>query len=551
MNRRRAAGWLLACGLTVGSFARAGGESAIRAEDLKEWLTYVASDELEGRATYSAGLGLAAGYIQQHLAEWRVTPSGDADGYLQTVKVQSVKAKSRSTVTVRVGTESATFKDGDAVRFTANAGASRQLTLDRVEFVGYGLDLPAAGHADYGGKGVEGAAVVFLGGDGPKTIDAGKYRRILSGRGRGALDQHGAAAAVGPFAARPQSRQRGDAPDRPSSSPDFTTTRRLDQPIPPSVTAGDAFFEFLFSQAPVRYRDLKRRAAAGEELPRFHLDGVSLTFNVDVDYEVVRTQLTHNVVGIVQGSDPQLKQTYVAFGAHYDHVGYANDDPTARPAAAPGRVTATAPSDRIWNGADDDGSGTVALLALAKAFATGESRPKRSLLFVWHAGEERGLLGSQYFADSPAVPIDRITAQLNVDMIGRNRNDDSAEGNTVYLVGSDRISTELHDVSRAANAALAAPMTLNYEFNDPSDLEQLYYRSDHYSYAAKGVPIIFFTTGLHPDYHANTDEVSRIEFDKMTRITQLIYATGWRLADLDHALLRDRLGPRAGKGTGE
>jgi Zn-dependent M28 family amino/carboxypeptidase len=121
----------------------------------------------------------------------------------------------------------------------------------------------------------------------------------------------------------------------------------------------------------------------------------------------------------------------------------------------------------------------------------------------------------------------------------------------VYLVGSDRISTELHDVSRAANDALAEPMMLNYEFNDPSDLEQLYYRSDHYSYAAKGVPIIFFTTGLHPDYHANTDEVSRIEFGKMTRITQLIYATGWRLADLDHALVRDRLGPRAGKGTRE
>ena len=204
--------------------------------------------------------------------------------------------------------------------------------------------------------------------------------------------------------------------------------------------------------------------------------------------------------------------------------------------------------DRIWNGADDDGSGTVALMALAKAFAEGP-KPKRSLIFVWHAGEERGLWGSRYFADYPTVPIDRIVAQLNIDMIGRNRDDKASEANTVYLVGSDRISTELHALNRAANAALSKPLTLDYEMNDPADLEQVYYRSDHYSYAAKGIPIIFFTTGLHADYHANTDEVSKIEFDKMTRITQMIYETGARLANLDHAPVRDNKGPRAGRLT--
>jgi Zn-dependent M28 family amino/carboxypeptidase len=138
---------------------------------------------------------------------------------------------------------------------------------------------------------------------------------------------------------------------------------------------------------------------------------------------------------------------------------------------------------------------------------------------------------------------------LNIDMIGRNRDDKADEANTVYLVGSDRISSELHALNREANAAMPKPLTLNYEFNDPSDLEQIYYRSDHYSYAAKGVPIIFFTTGLHPDYHANTDEVSKIEFPKMARITQMVYETAWRLANLDHAPVRDFKGPRAGKGT--
>jgi Zn-dependent M28 family amino/carboxypeptidase len=168
---------------------------------------------------------------------------------------------------------------------------------------------------------------------------------------------------------------------------------------------------------------------------------------------------------------------------------------------------------------------------------------------VWHAGEESGLYGSRYFADHPTVPLDRIVAQLNIDMVGRNRDDQISEANTVYLVGSDRISSELHQINREANLALAQPMKLDYELNDPGELEQFYYRSDHYSYAAKGIPIIFFTTGLHPDYHANTDEVSKIEFPKMTRIAQLVYETGARVANLDHVPARDYKGARAGRGT--
>lgn len=133
-------------------------------------------------------------------------------------------------------------------------------------------------------------------------------------------------------------------------------------------------------------------------------------------------------------------------------------------------------------------------------------------------------------------------------MVGRNRDDKVSEANTVYLVGSDRISSELHAVSSAANRSLQPPLTLDYELNDPGDPEQLYFRSDHYSYASKGIPIIFYTTGLHPDYHANTDEVAKVEFDKLARVTSLVYETAWRLANLDHAPTRDFKGPRAGKG---
>ena len=543
--------------------AAGGGRSSIAPPELREWLSYIASDELEGRALYTSGLGLAGAYIEDHLRAWGAKPAGDSGSYLQTVRVLGVKSTSHSSVTVAVNGQTRTFADGSGISLPRNMGGKHRFSVDRVAFVGYGLDVPAQNHSDYRGKNVKGEAVVWLGADGPKDVDQTTYRRLLTGRSRYATETLGAAASIGPVLPAGGGRRGGGGPPGPSAAgggrggqipaADFTTVQRLDAPQPPAVTADDAFFEFLFSSAPTKYDELKRQAAAQEPLPSFPLDGVTITFNIDADYEVVRTQLAHNIVAIVEGTDPRLSQTFVAFGAHYDHVGYAEGELTkndggARRPGAPGRVTPGAESDRIWNGADDDGSGTVALMALARAFEEGP-RPKRSLLFVWHTGEERGLLGSRYFADYPTVPIDSIVAQLNIDMIGRNRDNKASESNTVYLVGSDRISTELHDINRAANAAMPKPLTLDYEFNDPTDSESLYTRSDHYSYAAKGIPIIFFTTGLHPDYHANTDEVTKIEFDKMARITQLIYETGQRVANLDHAPVRDNLGPRAGKGT--
>src|SRR5262249_52352056 len=175
-------------------------------------------------------------------------------------------------------------------------------------------------------------------------------------------------------------------------------------------------------------------------------------------------------------------------GAHYDHLGYADGEISqgAVPPPLNARTASGSPEDRIWNGADDDGSGTAALMALAHAFAQGP-RPKRSLLFVWHTGEELGAYGSLYFADHTPVRLDGIVTQLNIDMIGRNRNDDPNEADTVYLVGSDRISTELDQISRMADRDLVTPLKIDYEMNDLSDPEQIYYRSDHYSYAAKGI----------------------------------------------------------------
>jgi hypothetical protein len=524
----------------------------VQVEDLQKWLTYLASDELEGRATFSEGLGLAAAYLAEQLRSWGVKPGGDNGSYFQRVRVLGVKSANRSTLAVEVNGQTRTFKDGEGIAFPRNVGGKRSFTVDQVEFLGYGLDAPLANHNDYAGKNVKGKAVVYLGAAGPKGLGP-QFRRSLGGRARYATDQRQALASIGVAGGGFGGRQGGGggAGGRPGiEQADFTTVQRLDHPLPPNVTAQDDFFEFLFSNAEIKYAELKEKAAKQEPLPSFTLKGVKLTFNLDADYQIVRTQFTRNVIGVVEGSDPKLKDTYVTFGAHYDHQGYAEGEIVqgARQGAV-GRVKPGALEDRIWNGADDDGSGTATLLGVAKAFALGP-KPKRSLMLLWFAGEERGLWGSRFHADYPTAPIEKIVANLNMDMVGRNRDDKAEEANSVYLVGSDRISTELHNLTVEANASLAKPLKLDFEMNDPTDLEQVYYRSDHYSYAAKGIPIVFFTTGLHPDYHVNTDSVEKINFEKMARIGQLVYEAGRRVANLDHAPARDNRGPRAGKGGG-
>ena len=603
---------VFACFLAVGLGAEkapAGGPKSIEPTELKEWLSYIASDELQGRQIYTEGLGLAAAYISDHLAEWGVKPAGEDGTYFQTVKVLGVRTNSNASVTVEVNGQKRTFKDGEGITFPRNMGGKQVVTGDQIQFVGYGLQVPSANIDDYANVDPKGKVIVYLGA-GSKALPTGSGRLLAArsrsaiekgaiaafgpvgafgfggGRGRGAQGAAAATPAPGAGAQGAQNTQnapaaqgtptQGAAAGQPArgaqpqpqaaagggrgfgqpDNGDFTTVQRYDQPVTPSLTAQDEFFEFLFSGSDMKYAELKELVTKQEPIPPFGLKGVKMTINVDADYTIVRTQLTRNVVGIIPGTDAKLKDSYVAFGAHYDHIGYSQTTGGGRGfgggAGAGGCTGQTRdtprPGDNINNGADDDGSGTVALMALAKAFAQGP-KPKRSLLFVWHSGEEAGLYGSRYNADFPVVPIDKISAQLNIDMVGRNRCDDPKEENTVYVVGSDRISTELHNLNEDANAGLSTPMKLDYELNDPADPESIYTRSDHYSYASKGIPIIFYTTGLHKDYHYLTDEVSKIDFPKMAHITQLVYATGTKVANLDHVPARDNKGPRKGKGA--
>ena len=274
MSRRRRAASFFAVVVLLGvipvAAAQEGGLSSIKSLDLKEWLTYIASDELEGRAVYTTGIGLAAAYIEGHLRVWGAKAAGDSGSYLQTVRVLGVKeAASHSTITVQVGGQTQTFADGGNITFPKNAGGKRQFTIDHVEFAGYGLNAPAAHQEDYRGRDVNGAAVIWLGAKGPKGFDPAMYRRLLAGRNRYATDQLQAAASIGPevtFGGRGgqgagAAGAGGAGAGRaggPLPTPDFTTVQRLDQPIPPNVTATDAFFEFVFSEAPTPCASARR-----------------------------------------------------------------------------------------------------------------------------------------------------------------------------------------------------------------------------------------------------------------------------------------------------
>jgi Zn-dependent M28 family amino/carboxypeptidase len=229
-----------------------------------------------------------------------------------------------------------------------------------------------------------------------------------------------------------------------------------------------------------------------------------------------------NVLGLLEGSD--LKDEYIFVTAHYDHLGK--------------RDTA------IYYGADDDGSGTVGVIEIAEAFAKAKAAgkgPRRTMVFMTVSGEEKGLLGSEYYTDHPLYPLEKTTVDLNIDMIGRSdatrKKGDSA--NYVYVVGDDKVSSDLKTISEATNDKYTK-LELDYKFNDPKDPQRIYFRSDHYNFAKKGVPIIFYYDGmLGADYHRPTDTPDKINYDLLAKRAQLVFYTAWEMANRNDMLKRD------------
>jgi hypothetical protein len=289
--------------------------------------------------------------------------------------------------------------------------------------------------------------------------------------------------------------------------------------------------------------------------------------NIRTRDTTIRRGLARNVIAIVPGSDPALRGEYVSITAHNDHIGFshrvvdhdslhafntvlrptgADAPPRAATAADIARIRVMIDSmrkirparpDSINNGADDDGSGTIALIELAEAFMKGNVRPRRSILFVSHTAEEKGLLGSAWYTDHATVPIDSIVAEIDVDMIGRGAATDIKGGGPTYLevVGLRRLSTEFGDWFEAVNAKEPVPFKFNYEYDAPGHPDQYYCRADHYSYARYGIPSVSLSRGSHMDYHQVTDEPQYIDYPDYARLTQLVFDAAVFVANAEHA----------------
>ena len=231
-----------------------------------------------------------------------------------------------------------------------------------------------------------------------------------------------------------------------------------------------------------------------------------------------------NVLAFLEGSDPEMKDEVIVITSHYDHVGIIEGE--------------------IHNGADDDGSGTVTVMELARQFVKmtedRDLRPKRSVLFMNVVGEEKGLLGSEYYADHPVFPLENTVANLNIDMIGRTDADHEDDPRYVYLIGADKLSSELHEVSEYCNETYTN-LALDYTYNAPDDPNRFYYRSDHYNFAKNNIPVIFYFTGVHEDYHKPGDDWDKIMYPKMAEIGKLVFHTAWHLANMDHRIVVDKV----------
>jgi Zn-dependent M28 family amino/carboxypeptidase len=488
--------------------------SSITPEELRMHLQFLASDELGGRYTLSPNFAIAARYLAAHLEADGFRGAGDHGSFLQTFEVVSTKLDpAKTSLELTLNGKPATYDFGEIFATQSPANGSAQ---GEIVFVGAGISSPSQKHDDYAGLDVKGKIVLVAGGT-PAGVDISRV--AAAEQGEGAARAHGAAGVL----QIPQQRFAEFLRDRAFmdrfAGREIVRLARDAEGRLPALTLGPDVADKLLAAAGLNLKAVYQAISKKEPLQPKALDASA---RISIGLQQTRTT-TQNVAGILEGSDPKLKNEYVVFSAHYDHL-------------------KTGPNGEIYHGADDDGSGTTAVLAIAHAMSL--DRPKRSVLVMFHAGEELGLLGSEYNTDyAPVVPLDQVVVDLNIDMIGRSKpagdtqkeDEHLTDANTVYLVGSNRISGELHQLSEETNAQFQK-MKLDYYYNDPNNPERIYFRSDHWNYAKHGVPIIFYFDGTHVDYHKPTDTVDKIDFTKMTQITRLVFETGWRIANLDHRL---------------
>ncbi len=488
--------------------------ATITQADLREHLNVLASDEYEGRETGMKGQKMAAAYIRDQFIRDGIPPvpepekRGITNGYEQSYPLEITAPGGLGLIT-----------DGHVEGFMQDffylsEKLQEDLSTDTIVFCGYGRRNEAQN--DFRSSAIRGHAVLVV-------------QEPMTGSGKGATPSPGfiqevsrkaeAAQAAG---ARVMLFVCTDARAQMNAYAHYIMSPRMKlgngvrkeavRPVLQTFLIDRSMAERILKRGQMTWKKAVRKAKR---------PGTVIASQLRVKYAPRVENLTgENVLGYVEGTD--RRNELVVITAHYDHIG--KDD------------------QEVYNGADDDGSGTVAVLELAQAFARAKAEghgPRRSMLFMPVSGEEKGLLGSEWYSDHPVFPLDSTITDLNIDMIGRT---DSAHANSapyVYIIGSDRLSTELDAINERANATYTK-LLLDQTFNDENDPNRFYFRSDHYNFAKHGVPVIFYFNGVHEDYHQPGDEVEKIRFDLLEQRARLVFHTAWELANRDQRPVVDK-----------
>jgi hypothetical protein len=473
--------------------------ATINKEDLKTHLSVIAADSMEGRDTGTPGQKKAARYIADHFKKIGLLPPVKTETGVSYLQEFQMLKRGWGDVYIKLGAEKLAFmKDMFVLK---NSNFKSETTVDLV-FGGFGTE------AELSKLNVKDKGVIIYENEIKDTDKANLIRQkgaktvlIIKGKNQEEFDQ--------------------------AVSYNAYYLKRTFQ----ELSGKNRKEEAIFYLSPAAAAKILKTSEAELTTMKFKAGDLSPQ-SIIIKAEMVEKPLfsSENVLGFLEGTDK--KDEIVVITAHYDHVGVGNPDRKG---------------DAIYNGADDDGSGTVSVMEIAEAFAKAKAEgkgPRRSMLFMTVSGEEKGLFGSQFYADvEPVFPLANTVVDLNIDMVGRMGGDyeNSKNPDYVYVIGSDKLSTELHQLSENVNNSYTH-LKLDYKYNDENDPNRFYYRSDHYNFAKHNIPIIFYFNGTHEDYHQPGDEVSKILFGKIEKIARLVFHTAWEISNQETRLKVDKKG---------
>lgn len=488
--------------------------NTIKAAEMKTHLTVLASDELEGRETGTEGQRKAADYIAGEFKKLGLPTVVNGDSYFQKIAFAGERWEE-----IEMNVNKKRFRNlWNFYAFPYTNGDELDLEEKEVLFLGYGIDDEK--YSDYKGVNAKDKTVVVYQGEptnaegvsyltGTKTpsdwtdnwrkkLDAAKANGVktilfIDAKIQKSISKHRQ------VLLSPRLQIQETAPEE----VDYPNNLFVSTDIVKAIT-GKKNKKFIAARDAIN--------ATGKPKSQKFKTKFKLKYK-----KWKREILGSNVLGFIEGTDPKLKDEVVVVTAHYDHLGMKGES--------------------IFHGADDNASGSSTVLEIAQAFVEAKKSgvgPRRSVLCMLVSGEEKGLLGSQYYATFPIFPLANTVANVNVDMVGRldPKHEKANNPNYIYVIGSDRLSTELHEINETANKKYTN-IELDYTYNDPKDPNRFYERSDHYNFAEKGIPAIFYFSGTHEDYHRPSDTVDKINFEKMEIIGQLIFYTTWQLANQD------------------